>query len=114
MIAGVAVEGSESFLGEAAALQPLLRHLQVKQLVVIGLPITAPLTIAADQTIAGSASESDIDASIQSVMMLAQRRGAAVGIIEATDAANLFPAWNRALVGHDEISLVPVSALVEE
>ncbi|HEY1386885.1 MAG TPA: divergent polysaccharide deacetylase family protein [Dongiaceae bacterium] len=114
MIAGVAVQGSDSFLGDAAALQPLLRHLQVRQLAVIGLPITAPLTIAADQTIAGRAGESDIDTSIQSVMTLAQRRGAAVGIIEAEDAASLFPAWNRALVGHDEISLVPVSALVEE
>jgi polysaccharide deacetylase 2 family uncharacterized protein YibQ len=114
MIAGVAVKGGESFLGDAAALQPLLRHLQVKELAVIGLPITAPLTIAADQTIAGGASGSDIDASIQSVMTLAQRRGAAVGIIEAADAASLFPAWNRALVGHDEISLVPVTALVEE
>lgn len=114
MVAGVAVKGGDSFLGDAAALQPLLRHLQVQHLAVVGLPITAPLTIAADRTVSGRASEPEIDSSIQAVMALAQRRGAAVGIIEAGDAASLFPAWNRALVGHDEISLVPVSALVEE
>jgi polysaccharide deacetylase 2 family uncharacterized protein YibQ len=114
MIAGVAVSGGDSFLADAAALQPLLRHLQLKQLAVIGLPVTAPLTIASDRTIAGPATERDIESSIQSVMALARRRGAAVGIVEGADAASLFPAWRRALVGHDEISLVPVSALVEE
>ena len=114
MIAGVAIKGGDSFLADAAALQPLLRHLQLKHLAVIGLPVTAPLTIAADQMVTGEASAASIDASIQSVMTLALRRGAALGMVEAADAASLFPAWNRALVGRDEISLVPVSALVEE
>jgi hypothetical protein len=47
-------------------------------------------------------------------MGLARRRGAALGIVESTSAATLFPAWRRALVGRDEISLVPASALIEE
>jgi polysaccharide deacetylase 2 family uncharacterized protein YibQ len=91
-----------------------LRHLQLRQLAVIGLPVTAPLTIASDRTVAGPATQPDIDSSIRAVMALARQRGAAVGIVESADAASLFPAWQRALVGHDEISLVPASALVEE
>ncbi|HEX6119500.1 MAG TPA: divergent polysaccharide deacetylase family protein [Dongiaceae bacterium] len=114
MIAGVAVSGGESFLADAAALQPLLRHLQLRHLAVIGLAVTAPLTIASDQTVAGPATQADIDASIQAMMVLARQRGAAVGIVESADAASLFPAWQRALVGHDEISLVPATALIEE
>jgi hypothetical protein len=45
---------------------------------------------------------------------LAIRRGSAVGFIDSSSAATLFPAWQRALVGRDEISLVPATALVEE
>jgi polysaccharide deacetylase 2 family uncharacterized protein YibQ len=114
MVAGLAIRGGDPFLSDAAALQPLLRHLQVRGLAVVGLPVTAPLTIGADETIAGVASQSDIKTSIQSVMALALRRSAAVGIVESADASSLFPAWYRALVGHDEISLVPVTALVKE
>jgi len=114
MIAGVTVSGGDSFLADAAALQPLLKHLRTAGLAVIGLPVTAPLTIATDETIARQATQSDIDSSLQSVMALARRRGAALGIVDSTSAASLFPAWQRTLIGRDEISLVPALALVEE
>jgi hypothetical protein len=114
MIAGVAVTGGESFLADATALQPILKHLQKAGLAIIGMPVTAPLTLAADDTIAGQAAEPDIERSIQSVMALARRRGAALGIVDSSSTATLFPAWQRALVGRDEISLVPMSALVKE
>ena len=114
MIAGVAISGGDSFLADATALQPLLKHLQAAGLTVAGLPVTAPLTIATDETIASGATQSDIDASLQSVMALARRRGAALGIVASTSASSLFPAWQRTLIGRDEISLVPASALVEE
>jgi polysaccharide deacetylase 2 family uncharacterized protein YibQ len=114
MIAGVAVSRGEAFLADAPALQPVLKHLQTLGLAVIGLPVTAPLTIAADETIAGEAAQPAIVRSMESVMRLARRRGAALGIVESTSAATLFPAWQRALVGRDEISLVPASALLEE
>lgn len=114
MVAGIAVDGGERFLSDAAALQPILKHAQGLGLAVIGLPVTAPLTIAADETIVGEATQTAIDRSIATVMGLAQRRRAALGVVDSTSAATLFPAWRRALVGRDEISLVPVTALVEE
>ena len=114
MIAGVAVIGGETFLADGAALQPILKHLQGAGLAVVGLPVTAPLTAAADEVIAGQVAESEIGRFVDSVMGLARRRGAALGIVDSTSAATLFPAWQRALVGRDEISLVPASALVEE
>lgn len=114
MIAGVTIRGGDSFLADAASLQPILDHLRQRGLAIIGLPVTAPLVVAADETIAAYAPESAIDRSIESVMTLALRRGAALGIAESTSAAFLFPAWYRALSGHDEISLVPASALAEK
>jgi hypothetical protein len=114
LAAGIAVSGGEAFLAEAAALQPILKHAQGLGLAVIGLPVTAPLTIAPDETIVSDATQTAIGHSIASVMALAQRRGAALGAVDSTSAATLFPAWRRALVGRDEISLVPVTALVEE
>jgi polysaccharide deacetylase 2 family uncharacterized protein YibQ len=114
LAAGIAVSGGESFLADAEALQPILKHAQSLGLVVIGMPVTAPLTIAADETIVGEATQTAIGRSIESIMGLAQRRGAALGVVDSTSAATLFPAWRRALVGRDEISLVPATALVGE
>jgi polysaccharide deacetylase 2 family uncharacterized protein YibQ len=114
MIAGVVVTGGDAFLADGAALQPILDHLQAEGLAVIGLPVTAPLTVAADQVVGPAASESIIERAIESVVVLARQRGAAVGLVDSASAATLFPAWQRALVGRDEISLVPASALVEE
>jgi len=114
MIAGVAIAGSETFLADAAALQPIVQHLQAAGLAIIGLPVTAPLTIGADETIAGQASQPAIESSLHSVMTLALRRGVALGMVDSSSTATLFPAWQRALIGRDEISLVPASALVEE
>ncbi len=108
------ISGSEPFLADAAALQPILEHAQGPGLAIIGLPVTAPLTIAADETIVGDATQTAIGRSIETVMGLAQRRGRRAGRGRLTSAATLFPAWRRALVGRDEISLVPATALVEE
>ena len=114
MIAGVAVTGGDSFLADGAALQPILAHLQAREIAVLGLPVTAPLTVAADEVVAPAASQAAIERALGSVMILARQRGAAVGLVDSASAATLFPAWQRALVGRDEIALVPASALVEE
>ena len=114
LVAGIAVSGGDAFLADAAALQPILRHARDLGLAVVGLPVTAPLTIAADDTIMGGATQTAIGRSVERVMGMAQRRGAALGMVDSASAATLFPAWRRALVGRDEISLVPVTALVEE
>lgn len=114
LAAGIAVSGGEPFLANAAALQPILKHARDLGLAIVGLPVTAPLTIAADETIVGDATQTAIGRSVESVMALARRRGAALGVVDSTSAATLFPAWRRALVGRDEISLVPVTALVGE
>jgi polysaccharide deacetylase 2 family uncharacterized protein YibQ len=114
LAAGIAISGGEAFLADAAALQPILKHAQGLGLAVVGLPVTAPLTIAPDETIVGDATQTAIGRAVDSVMGLARRRGAALGTVDSTSAATLFPAWRRALVGRDEISLVPVTALVEE
>jgi polysaccharide deacetylase 2 family uncharacterized protein YibQ len=114
MIAGVAIAGGDAFLADAAALQPILHRLQAVGLAVIGLPVTAPLTIAADDVIAAQATQTAIESSLHAVMALARRRGAALGMVDSSSTASLFPAWQRALIGRDEISLVPASALVEE
>ena len=77
--------------------------------------MTAPLTIAADETIVGDATQTAIGRAVESVMGLAQRRGVALGWSTPSSAATLISRHGRArLVGRDEISLVPVTALVEE
>lgn len=114
MIAGIVVRGGDAFLADAAALQPILSHLHDAGLAVIGLPVTAPLTLAADETVGPGATEMEIEQAIDSAMGLARRQKAALGLVDSTSAATLFPAWQRALVGRDEIALVPASALVEE
>ncbi|WP_162916530.1 divergent polysaccharide deacetylase family protein [Dongia deserti] len=114
MIAGVVMRGSEAFLADGAALQPILKHLQAAGLAIVGLPVTAPLTVGADEVIAPEETQREIARAIDSVMGLARHRGAALGLVDSSSAASLFPAWQRALVGRDEISLVPASAVVGE
>lgn len=113
-IAGVTVNGGEPFLADGTALQPILKHLQTAGLAIIGLPVTAPLTVGADEILAGQAEQSTIESSLRTVMTLVTRRRAAVELVDSSSAAALFPTWQRALIGRDEISLVPATALVEE
>lgn len=114
LVAGLAISGGDSFLADAAAVQPILKHAQGLGLAVIGLPVTAPLTRAPDEVIGGDATQTAIGRSIDQIMAIALRRGESLGAVQSTSAATLFPAWRRALVGRDEISLVPATALVEE
>lgn len=114
LVAGIAISGGDAFLADFGALQPLLKHAQELGLAVIGLPVTAPLTRAPDEIIVGDATQTAIGRSIDSIMAIALRRGESLGAVQSSSAATLFPAWRRALVGRDEISLVPATALVEE
>ena len=111
-IAGVALSGSGNFLGDAAATQPILTHLQQRGLATIGLSITAPLTIAADRTVAAGATPAEIDQVLQEAADLAQRRGMVVTLIGAAEATHLLSDWYRTAEEQAEISLVPASALV--
>lgn len=114
VIAGIAVMGGDSFLGDAAVLDPILKRLHAAGLATIGLPITAPLTIAADGAIAGRSARAAIDASMRSAIVLTRRRGVALITVDSSSTPDLLSEWYPTLVGRDEISLVPVSALIEE
>lgn len=114
MVAGVATTGGGAFLGEAAALGPILKKLQASGLAVIGLPVTEPLTIAADTAITGRLARSEVDAAIRSAIALTRRRGAALAMVDASNASDLLKGWYDSLAATDEISLVPATALVEE
>lgn len=114
MIAGVTIIGGDAFLGEAAALEPILKKLQASGLAVIGLPVTAPLTLAADEAIMGHVTQSEVDGTMRSAVALARRRGAALASVDASNASDLLKEWYDSLAAGDEVSLVPVTALVEE
>jgi uncharacterized protein len=113
-IAGVAVSGGGNFMGDAAATQPILSHLQQRGLAIVGLSITAPLTIAADTIIAPGTAPDAIDEALRDAATLAERGGKAVTLMSAPEATHLLGDWYRATQERGEISLVPVSALVED
>jgi uncharacterized protein len=114
MVAGVAITGGDPFLGEAAALNPILKRLESSGLTIVGLPVTAPLTIGTDDVIAGEATPKEIGATMRSVIALARRRGAALAGVDSASASDLLTEWYDSLAAGEEISLVPVTALVED
>lgn len=110
-IAGVAIWITDSFLGDAAALTPILERLQSTGLIIVGLPVTAPLTLAADRILDGELTSRETLA----LKGLVRQRGAALVLATPENAIALARNW--ALPGADmtaEMPLVPASALVED
>lgn len=110
--AGVVIEITDAFLGDAAALTPILERLQDGGWITVGLPVTAPLTVAADRVLDQSVSADAMAREARAIKGLAQRRGAALILGNAANAIALSQDWIGG--GHAEIALVPASALVEQ
>ena len=111
--AGVAVTVTDGFLGDAGALTPILARLQAGGFVIVGLPVTAPLTIAADRTLAPEMSPADLAREAMALKALTRQRKAALALSDAADAMALAAALMRSGGGAAELALVPASALVE-
>jgi len=110
-IAGVAIWITDSFLSDAAALTPILERLQSAGLIIVGLPVTAPLTLAADRILDGEVTSRETLA----LKGLVRQRGAALVLATPENAIALARNW--AQPGTDmavEMPLVPASALVED
>lgn len=116
--AGVAVQTTDAFLGDAAALTPILTRLQQGGLAIIGLPVTAPLTIAADRILPQALNAAAIGREAMALKALARQRGAVLVVTTAENAIALDDALADAVAGAGktaaELSLVPASALVED
>ncbi|MBL9033165.1 MAG: divergent polysaccharide deacetylase family protein [Rhodospirillaceae bacterium] len=110
--AGVAVAIADSFLADAAALTPILERLQAGGFIVVGLPVTAPLTVAPDRVLDQALGADRLAEEAVSLKALARRRGNALVLSTAGNAAALADNLARPS-GGAEIALVPASALVE-
>lgn len=110
--AGVTIGIADSFLADAAALTPILERLQEGGWIVVGLPVTAPLTVAPDRVLDKAMGRDQLAQEAMSLKALARQRGNALVLSAAENAAEL--ADNLARPGGSaEIALVPASALVE-
>lgn len=111
--AGVAISITDAFLGDAAALTPILERLQAGGWIAVGLPVTAPLTVAADRVFTDQVAANALARDAMALRTLARQRGAALAIGPAEVAIGLAEDLARVGAGASEIVLVPASALVE-
>lgn len=112
---GVTISITDSFLGDAAALTPILERLQAARLIIVGLPVTAPLTIAADRIFNDQLESGGVKRETLALKGLVRQRGAALVLASPENAIALARSWaqpsqNPAV----ELSLVPASSLVED
>ncbi|HNB26612.1 MAG TPA: divergent polysaccharide deacetylase family protein [Alphaproteobacteria bacterium] len=112
--AGVAVTITDGFLADAAALTPILARLQAGGFVIVGLPVTAPRTIAADRTLDPALDAAGLAREAMALKALTRQRKAAVALSDAGNAIALAATLARSGGGAAEIALVPASALVED
>lgn len=110
--AGVSIGIADAFLADAAALTPILERLQAGGFIVVGLPVTAPLTVAPDRMLDQALGADQLAEEAVSLKALARRRGNALVLSTAGNAADLADSLVRP-GGGTEIALVPASALVE-
>ncbi len=111
--AGVAVAITDGFLADAGALTPILARLQAGGFVIVGLPVTAPLTVAADRNLDAEMDAAALAREALSLKALTRQRKAALALSDAANAIALAAALARPGGGAAEIALVPASALVE-
>jgi polysaccharide deacetylase 2 family uncharacterized protein YibQ len=113
-VAGVTIAITDAFLADAPALTPILARLQAGGWVAIGLPVTAPLTIAPDRVLTAPMGAAVLTNETRALKALARQRGAALALVDAANAIALADDWARPGSGIAEFSLVPASALVEK
>ena len=111
--AGVAIAITDGFLADAAALTPILSRLQAGGFVIVGLPVTAPLTIAADRNLDLALDAAGLAREVLALKALTRQRKAALALSDAANAIALVAVLTRSGGGAAEIALVPASALVE-
>lgn len=113
--AGVTVMVSDDFLRNAAALTPILARLQQAGMIVLGLPVTAPLTVAPDKILAAPLPAEDVAREALAAKALARQRGAALILGAAANVVALADGLRGDLArsGSADFALVPASALVE-
>ncbi len=111
--AGVTITITDGFLADAGALTPILARLQAGGFVIVGLPVTAPLTIAADRTLEPAMDAAALAREAMALKALTRQRKAALALTDAGNAVALAAALARPGGGAAEFALVPASALVE-
>lgn len=113
--AGVTISITDAFLGDAAALTPILERLQAGGWIAVGLPVTAPLTLAADRVLQEELTAGGVSRETLALKGLVRRRGAAVVLATPENALALARSWSQPSPNAStELSLVPASALVED
>ena len=112
---GVTISITDSFLGNAAALTPILERLHAAGLIVVGLPVTAPLTIAADRVFDDELERGGVSRETLALKGLVRQRGAALVLASPENAIALARNWSQPSQDPAvELSLVPASSLVED
>ena len=112
---GVTVSITDAFLGDAAALTPILERLQAAGLIAVGLPVTAPRTVAADRVFDEKLESGGVARETLALKTLVRRRGAAVVLASPENAIALARSWSQPSQNPSvELSLVPASSLVED
>jgi polysaccharide deacetylase 2 family uncharacterized protein YibQ len=112
---GVTISITDSFLGDAAALTPILERLHAAGLIVVGLPVTAPRTSAADRVFHEQLVGGRVARETLALRGLVRQRGAALVLASPENAVALAHSWSRPSQNPAvELSLVPASSLVED
>lgn len=112
---GVTIRITDSFLGDAAALTPILERLHAAGLIIVGLPVTAPRTIAADRTFDDKLESAGLSRETLALKSLVRRRGAALVLASPENAIALAHNWTQPSQDPAvELSLVPASSLVKD
>ena len=112
---GVAISITDVFLGDAAALTPILERLQAAGLIAVGLPVTAPLTVAADRVFEDKLETGGVARETLALKSLVRQRGAALVLASPENAMALARSWSQPSQNPSvELSLVPASSLAED
>lgn len=112
---GVTISITDAFLGDAAALTPILERLQAAGLIIVGLPVTAPRTIAADRVFDDKLESGGVARETLALKGLVRQRGAALVLASPDNAIALARSWSQPSQNPAvELALVPASSLVEE
>jgi polysaccharide deacetylase 2 family uncharacterized protein YibQ len=112
---GVTISITDAFLADAAALTPILERLQAAGLIIVGLPVTAPLTVAADRIFNEQLESGGVSRETLALKGLVRQRGVALVLASPENAMALARSWSQPSQNPAvELSLVRASSLVED
>lgn len=113
--AGVAISISDEFLGDAAALTPILQRLESGGWTMVGLPVTGTLIVAADRVVGQTLTAGGLSREILALKGLLRQRGSALVLATPEMAIALARNWLQMSANTTEqLPLVPASDLAEE